>query len=101
MAHHKIMAILTAKEGLSEDLMALLSTMVAPSRAEPGNLRWDIWRDTSDPNRFVLDELYADAAAVDHHRATPHFQHYLSRVNDLATRVAVVAEPVQVRDQAG
>lgn len=96
MAHHKIMAILTARDGKSEELMALLATMVAPSRAEPGNLRWDIWRDVGDANRFVLDELYADAAAIDHHRATPHFQHYLSRVNDLATRIAVVAEPVQI-----
>ena len=38
--------------------------MVGPCRAEPGNLRWDVWQDRDDPNRFVLDELYADDAAV-------------------------------------
>ena len=41
---------------------ALIRGMVGPCRAEPGNLRWDVWQDRDDPNRFVLDELYADDA---------------------------------------
>ncbi len=65
-----------------------------PSRAEPGNLRYDLWQDQSDPNRFVLDELYADADAVAAHRATPHFQNYLSQIGDLAERAAFVLNPV-------
>jgi hypothetical protein len=65
MAHPvKITAILTAKPGKTEALTALLAGMVAPCRAEPGNLRWDIWQDQADPNRFVLDELYTDNMAL-------------------------------------
>ncbi len=92
----KIMAVLTARPGKAGELAALLSGMVAPSRAEPGNLRWDIWQDQADPQRFVLDELYSDDAAIAAHRATPHFTDYLARVNDLAERTAIVLSPVSV-----
>lgn len=52
---------------------ALIRGMVASCRAKPGNLRWEIWQDRDDPHRFVLDELYADGAAVAAHRASAHF----------------------------
>ncbi len=92
----KIVAILTARAGKVEALRALLAGMVVPSRAEPGNLRWDIWQDQADAARFVLDELYVDNAAVAAHRQTPHFQDYFARINDLAERTALVADPVEV-----
>ncbi|WP_267898284.1 putative quinol monooxygenase [Teichococcus wenyumeiae] len=55
-------------------MRALLNGMTAASRAEPGNLRYDLWQDQTDPGRFVLDELYVDGEAVAAHRATPDFQ---------------------------
>lgn len=97
MSHHaKITAILTARPGKADELKALLLGMVPSCRAEPGNLRWDIWQDQSDPSRFVLDELYIDNTAVAAHRETPHFKNYLSKINDLAERTSMVLAPVQV-----
>ena len=92
----KTIAVLTARPGKSDALRSLLEGMLAPSRAEPGNLRYDLWMDQADPNRFVLDELYADAAAMTAHRASPHFQAYLSRINDLAERLAVNLDALAV-----
>lgn len=92
----KIMAILTARPGKAEDLRALLTGMVEPCRAEPGNLRWDLWQDQADPARFGLDELYVDDAAVAAHRQAPHFQAYFARINDLAERTSLVLNPVEV-----
>ena len=66
------------------------------TRAEPGNLRWDIWQDQADANRFVLDELYVDKAAVAAHRETPHFKNYLAQINNLADRTAIVSDAVEV-----
>lgn len=94
--HAKITAILTAKPGKADELQALLFSMVAPCRAESGNLRWDIWQDQADSSRFVLDELYTDTAAVAAHRATPHFKDYLAKINDLAERTSMVLSPVHV-----
>ena len=93
----KITAILTARPGKTAELRALLVGMAPHCRAEPGNLRWDVWRDESNEARYVLDELYRDAAAVEAHRNTPHFQAYLGKIPELADRVAVVSEPVDVK----
>lgn len=92
----KIVAILTAHPGKTEELKALLEGMTGPSRAELGNMRYDLWQDQADATRFVLDELYASDEAVAAHRATPHFQHYLARINDLSERTALMLDPVQV-----
>lgn len=92
----KIVAVLTARPGKAAELRALLDGMVAPSRAEPGNLRWDIWQDTAEPTRFVLDELYVDLDAIAAHRETPHFRNYFARINDLAERMPFVVTPIAV-----
>lgn len=92
----KISAILTVRPGKAGELEAMLATLAGHSRAEPGNLRWDIWHEPSDPPRFLLDELYRDQAAADAHRRSPHFQAYAERIGDLADRLAITAHPVDV-----
>ncbi|WP_375194307.1 putative quinol monooxygenase [Sphingobium sp.] len=92
----KIVAILTARPGKADALRDLLDSMLAPSRAEPGNLRYDLWTDDAEPGRFVLDELYENAGAVAAHRASDHFQTYLAAINDLAERSAFTLRPLGV-----
>jgi quinol monooxygenase YgiN len=92
----KTIGILTARAGKVEALKAILDGMVAPSRAELGNLHYQLWRDQADPNRYVLDELYTGSAAVAAHRETPHFKAYLARINDLADRSVFLLDPVQL-----
>lgn len=92
----KIVAILHARPGQEAALLQLLEGMVAESRKEPGALRYDLWRDKADPQRFVLDELYRDDAAVAAHRASPHFQDYLARIESLAERSALLLDPVNL-----
>lgn len=93
----KISAVLTARPGKAAELHALLTGMLPHCRAEPGNLRWDIWRDAAHPDRYVLDELYRDNAALEAHRKTPHYLDYLARIPELADRTAWVLEPVEVK----
>lgn len=90
----KVVAILTARAGKADALRTLLDSMLEPSRAEPGNMRYDLWQDQGEPGRFYLDELYADGAAVAAHRATPHFQAYLAAIGDLAERTAFILDPI-------
>jgi len=92
----KVIAILTARPGKREDLKALLDGMIAPSREETGNLRYDLWQDRSDSDRFVLDELYVDQAAVASHRSTAHFENYAAAVGGLAERTALTLGPAAV-----
>lgn len=39
------------------------------TRAEPGCLRFEVWRSQSDPCRFAVTETFRDRAAFDAHRA--------------------------------
>lgn len=95
-APSKITAVLTARPGKAAELQALLVGMAPHCRAEPGNLRWDVWSDQAQAERYVIDELYVDAAAVEAHRATPHYQNYLAKIPELADRTAWVLEAVAV-----
>ncbi|MBQ8747561.1 MAG: antibiotic biosynthesis monooxygenase [Clostridia bacterium] len=43
------------------------------SRKEPANIRFDVLRDDSDPTKFILCEVYADAAGAAAHKETAHY----------------------------
>lgn len=51
----------------------LLAAAAAAVREEPHCHRFDVARDEQDPSRFVLFEVYTDAAGLEHHHTTPHF----------------------------
>ena len=40
---------------------------------EPGIVRFDVVQEADDPTRFVLVEVYRDAAAVAAHKETAHY----------------------------
>lgn len=96
MNRMKIFAVLTARPGRLGDLQTLLFEMAPHCRAEPGNLRWDVWQHRAEPDRFVLDELYRDEDAVAAHRETPHYKAYLTKIGDLAERTALTLHPLDV-----
>ena len=43
------------------------------SLKEPGVARFDVLQQQDDPTRFVLVEVYRDAAAAAAHKETPHY----------------------------
>ena len=42
-------------------------------RDEPGCLRFDVLQDGVDPNVYYFYEMYRDEAAMEAHRAAPHY----------------------------
>lgn len=49
----------------TEQVMAVLKDVVAPSRALDGVISFDIGRDLTDPDSFVATEVFEDRAALD------------------------------------
>ncbi|GAB2614265.1 putative quinol monooxygenase [Kribbella endophytica] len=47
---------------------------------EPGCHHFDVCQDVADDHHFVLYEVYTDQAAVEAHRAAPHFATWRSAV---------------------
>jgi quinol monooxygenase YgiN len=68
-----VIAQYRALPGAADLVAEALRNMVEPTRSEPGNLDYQVFRDPADPSLFVLFERYADESAFDAHRASPHF----------------------------
>ncbi|MDP9371760.1 MAG: antibiotic biosynthesis monooxygenase [Chloroflexota bacterium] len=48
---------------------------------EPGCLRFDVLQDAADPNHYFFYEIYRDEAALEAHRAAPHYQHWRAAID--------------------
>lgn len=49
---------------------------------EPGCHRFDVHQEAKDPTLFFLYEVYADDAALEAHRAAPHYLEFREDVKD-------------------
>lgn len=62
-----------AKVGHEAEVTALLEKLTEQSRKEPGCAMYQVHRHKTEPRRFFIYEQYKDDAALEAHRATPHF----------------------------
>jgi quinol monooxygenase YgiN len=67
-----------AKEGAEEKMKALLSAMVAPSKASKGCIFYDIFQYENNPRKFMAVESWENEAALDGHKASAHYKVYKS-----------------------
>ena len=80
MANVTVVATLRAAVGKGDALAALLVEQAAVIRkTEPGCVLYRVHRSSSDANAFLFYEIYADDAAFDAHRASPHLAQYRKR----------------------
>jgi quinol monooxygenase YgiN len=73
-----VIAQYKARAGEEDRVEAALKHMREPSRAEPGNLDYQVLRDPRQRAVFVLYERYVDHAAFEAHLATAHFGTWLT-----------------------
>ena len=88
--------ILTVKDANDvPEIQSLLSEQGRLSRAEPGCLRFEVYHSNNDPKVFILNEHWADQAAVDAHRkATAYTTIYQPKVLPRVDRTPHPAELV-------
>jgi quinol monooxygenase YgiN len=55
-------------------VIALVAELRRATLAEPGCLGYDAYRSVAQPGELLLLERYRDMAAIEAHRATPHYQ---------------------------
>ncbi len=68
-----------AKVGRESEAAALFSKLNEESSKEPGCLMYLLHRHKTDPRRFFIYEQYKDEAALEAHRASPHFMQYAKK----------------------
>lgn len=83
---YNFLAQFQAKPGRAEDLRRVLSAEVAPTRAEPGCINYDLHVNMDDFARFVLYEGWESKEALDHHMTLPHFTKLMAELDDIAEK---------------
>ena len=68
-----------AKAGREAEVAGVFSKLTDESRKEPGCATYQVHRHRTDPRRFLIYEQYKDEAALEAHRATPHFLQYAKK----------------------
>jgi quinol monooxygenase YgiN/quercetin dioxygenase-like cupin family protein len=61
-------------EGSEQDLLTELLSTTKPTRAESGNLRYDLYQSTVDKNYFMRFEVWRNPQALEDHKLTPHLK---------------------------
>mmetsp|Transcript_423 Transcript_423/g.1193 ORF Transcript_423/g.1193 Transcript_423/m.1193 type:complete len:142 (-) Transcript_423:202-627(-) len=69
-----LVVTLEIEESRVPKFLEVMQTDAEGTRKEDGNIRFDVLRDSEQANKFVLYEVYKDDAAVEAHRAQPHYQ---------------------------
>jgi quinol monooxygenase YgiN len=68
-----VIAKLVIKSGTNAAFEAAMKPIVAKVRAEPGNKLYALYK-TPEENGYILFERYDDEAALERHRASPHYE---------------------------
>lgn len=93
-----LVIIVEAAAGKAEDFLRYLTEEAAAVIAnEPGCMQFIISRAKENPDLFTLAEFYADGAALEAHRLTPHFILFQERVKEfglIANKTPVLGEVV-------
>lgn len=79
----KVIATLVAKADKIEETKAALSSLVDPTRDEPGCVSYQLFQSNDDPTEFVTVEEFTDDAAVDSHMASEHIGAALAAAPDI------------------
>ena len=87
----KIIASLSIKsEEFREDILKALHSVVDGTRAEEGNVSYDLHQDINNPAIYTIIEVWKSQEAIDFHNQTAHFQAFVKAVDgkvDLAINI--------------
>jgi quinol monooxygenase YgiN len=89
----RIVAIFRCGSDQSLAVEAVLKSMIAPTRAEPGCRAYELFRIA---DGFLLDEVYQNDDAVTAHRASTHYSAYRDAITPLLRSPIEVLRPIPV-----
>ncbi len=85
-----LVAYVTARPGKEEETKAMLLSLVAPTREEPGCIDYHLLQSEEDPCAFVFYENWHTRKDLDEHLAKPHLQAFIERQDELLAKAVVI-----------
>ena len=77
MSFH-VVAVITAKPGSEDAVREAMQSLVTPTRAEEGNIAYELSESLAEPGTFVTIEEWDDPSDLDKHMETEHIQSALA-----------------------
>ncbi|MGX5218111.1 putative quinol monooxygenase [Pseudomonas segetis] len=84
-----LVATITALPQHQAQVEAHLRTLVAASREETACIQYDLHQQQDAPAVFVMIEQWRDAAALEEHKQTAHYQHFSTSCSELLQGVEI------------
>jgi quinol monooxygenase YgiN len=78
-----VIARIKARPGKANELLSIISSLVEPTRKEPGCLRYVLLQNNEDPTDLTLVEEWQDSKALESHFATKHFKEAMKNLPNL------------------
>jgi quinol monooxygenase YgiN len=78
-----ISGIITLDPANNNRMVELTSTLVAATRAEPGNIAYEYTNDPTDPSRWRVFEEWEDEDAINAHMGSEHMAAFLGAAGEL------------------
>ena len=79
-----------AKEGKDEELLESLHALIPATRAEEGNIRYELNQAIEDPRTITFVEKFASQEAFDYHCNTPYIKEFFDTVPPKLVETVVV-----------
>ncbi len=79
----RAVAHLRAQEGKGAALGEALKGLIEPTRAEPGNVSYELLASLDDERDYTFVEEYRDGDALDAHMNTPHVRAAMAAIPEL------------------
>ncbi|AOH54720.1 monooxygenase [Peribacillus muralis] len=79
---HAVFNINPAKQ---DAFLAEIQPLIDSSRAESGNVSYNLHKDTEKDNQFTMVEIWEDKQAVASHNSSEHFTSFVGKAKDFLT----------------
>ncbi len=66
------------KKGKRDAFIEAVRPLIAASRAEKGNIAYDLYEDADDENALCFIEKWENMAAIAAHNTSPHFREWIA-----------------------
>ncbi|HBL10180.1 MAG TPA: antibiotic biosynthesis monooxygenase [Cyanobacteria bacterium UBA11162] len=79
----RVVARIVALPEKVEELKAVLSGLIEPTRVEDGCIQYELYQNQADPTDFTFVEEWASSAALDAHLQSTHIQEAIQQLEGL------------------
>jgi quinol monooxygenase YgiN len=92
----RVIVTMEVKEGKKQEALKTLIPLAELARKKQGNISYDIYSSTENPNELVLDQLWSNKGAFDKHYNSPEASKSRQTVESLMVKQAQVKTYTEV-----